>query len=102
MQGFQIICPLLLDIIGGVYRSSWKQKWFVLKGESLNYYDDEEGEGDAAKSPKKTIDLKNARGVRTKDQCATESWPKDATFCFGLATAKRTWYFYGSNDKDVQ
>ena len=86
----------LLLFIGGAYRN-WKKRWCVLKEESLSYY---VKQGDA--KPKKTVDLKHGRGVRTKERCSLESWPGDATFCFGLATSARTWFFYGSDKKDVK
>ena len=82
--------------LGGSHRS-WKKKWCVLKEESLSYYVNQDDE-----KPKKTVDLKRGRGVRTKDCCSLKTWPGEATFCFGLATSKRTWYFYGSDDKDIK
>ena len=48
------------------------------------------------------IDLKEARGVRTTDQCTLENWPGDPKCCFGLAASGRTWYFYGAEEKDVE
>ena len=51
---------------------------------------------------KKIIDLTKAWGIREKGQCKIKDWPGDAKFCFGLASSKRTWYFYGSDDEDVK
>ena len=52
----------------------------------------------------KTIDLTKAWGIREREQCKIKNsdWPSDANFCFGLASPKRTWYFYGSDDEDVK
>jgi len=91
-----LTCFKIISFVGGGFRN-WKKRWCVLKEESLSYY---VKQGDT--KPKKTIDLKEARGVRTKDQCSLENWPGDATFCFGLATSKRTWFFYGSDGKAVK
>lgn len=84
---------------GGGYRS-WKKRYFVLQDSNLSYYTKE---GD--KSPRGTIDLTSGRGVRSKEHCkAVEQWPKDATddVTFGLAVAKRTYFFYGKDKAVVQ
>ena len=83
-------------VLGGGFRT-WKKRWCILRADSLSYY---VKQGDS--KPKKVIDLKEGRGVRTKDHCSLEAWPGDAKFCFGVATPDRTWYFYGPDDKDVK
>ena len=82
--------------LGGAYRN-WKKRWCVLREDSLSYY---VKQGDA--KPKKTVNLTHGRGTRTKERCSLENWPGDATFCFGLATSERTWFFYGSDSKDIK
>ena len=79
-------------LAGGSYRS-WKKRYFTLRGVSLEYYSKE-----TDKTPKKTIDLKTGRGVRTRDQCDLE-WPDKAKpgRSFGLAVENRTFYFYGDD-----
>ena len=69
----------------------------MLKEESLSYYI-KQGDPKA----KKSIDLRKGRGVRAKNQCSVDSWPGDAKYCFGVATTERTWFFHGSNEKDVK
>ncbi len=79
-------------LAGGSYRS-WKKRYFTLRGVSLEYYSKE-----TDKTPKKTIDLKTGRGVRTRDQCDLE-WPDKAKpgRSFGLAVENRTFYLYGDD-----
>ena len=83
-------------ITGGGYRN-WKKRYCILRENSLSYY---VKKGD--NHPKKMIDLTEACGIREKKQCTMQDWPGDAKFCFGLASSKRTWYFYGSEGKDVK
>ncbi|XP_065920977.1 pleckstrin homology domain-containing family A member 1-like [Dysidea avara] len=82
---------------GGVYHVTWKKRYFILRENSLSYSVKKDNS-----KPKKIIDLTEGRGVREKEQCATKKWPGDAKFCFGVALPKRTWYFYGSDDKDIK
>ena len=84
-------------ISGGSYRN-WKKRYFVLKGNSLEYY---KSEGDG--SPKGTIDLTKARGVRTREQCDLE-WPDKARpgRSFGVAVENRTFYMYGEDSAVVR
>lgn len=83
---------------GGVYRT-WKKRHFVLEGTSLRYYK-KEGDSD----PKGTVDLTQGRGVRTKDETNGVEWPDAAKnkLAFGLAVTGRTYYFYGSDPKEVK
>ena len=83
---------------GGAYKS-WKARYFVLKGNSLEYY---KSEGDG--SPKGTIDLTEARGVRTREQCSLMNWPDKARpgRSFGVAVENRTFYMYGEDITAVQ
>lgn len=84
--------------LGGVYRT-WKKRHFVLAGTTLTYY---KNEGD--QKPKGSVDLTEGRGVRTKDQTKGVEWPDGAkkSLSFGLAVTGRTYYFYGSDPKEVR
>lgn len=82
---------------GGQYRS-WKKRYFVLHGTTLSYYKQEgdpESRGD--------IDLTTGRGVRRKDRCLLEEWPKQAksSLSFSVATESRTYYLYGADKEEV-
>lgn len=83
---------------GGSYRN-WKKRYFVLSNSSLQYF---AKEGD--QTPKGTIDLTQGRGIRTKDQCELESWPKEAKpgLAFGLAIEGRTYYIYGNDRTAIE
>ncbi len=87
----------MIYCVGGSFKS-WKVRYFVLKKSCLEYYKDESDE-----VPKGTIDLKTARGVRTRDQCDLE-WPDKAKpgRCFGIALESRTFYFYGNDRLAVE
>ncbi|XP_019858958.1 PREDICTED: uncharacterized protein LOC109587164 [Amphimedon queenslandica] len=93
-----IIMSGFLTKEGGVYRT-WKKRHFVLEGTSLRYY---KKEGDT--DPKGTVDLTEGRGVRTKDETSGVEWPDAAKkgLAFGLAVTGRTYYFYGSDPKEVK
>ena len=84
-------------LIGGVYHVTWKERYFILRENSLSYYVKKDDD-----KPKKVIDLTEGRGVREMEQCTMKDWPEDAKFCFGVALPKRTWYFYGSDDEDIK
>ena len=81
-----------------MYRN-WKKRYFVLSGTTLTYYAQE---GDTEN--KGVVDLTTGRGLRTKDNCALEDWPKEAkpSLTFGVATESRTYYFYGSDKTEVK
>jgi len=85
-------------LTGGGHKK-WKKNYCILRENSLSYFVNKDDS-----KPRKIIDLKKGRGVRKKDNCRidVEDWPDDAKVCFGVALPKRTWYFYGSDDKDVQ
>ena len=71
----------------------------MLEGTSLRYY---KNEGDS--EPKGTVDLTEARGVRSKDETSGVEWPDAAKtqLAFGLAVAGRTYYFYGTDPKEIK
>lgn len=81
-----------------------------MREDSLSYFkkaDDKPKKSDD--KPKKSddkakkIDLTKARGIRKRSECKIEDWPVgNPELCFGLALPKRTWYFYGLDDKDVK
>ena len=83
---------------GGQYRS-WKKRYFVLNGTTLTYY---KQQGD--QECKGVIDLTTGRGVRRKDFCQLEEWPKQAkpSLAFGVATESRTYYLYGTEKAEVK
>ena len=85
------------SLAGGSYRN-WKKRYFVLSGNSLEYY---KNEGDA--SPKGIIDLTAGRGVRDREQCDLE-WPDKARLgrSFGVAVEARTFYLYGEDRAAIQ
>ena len=73
--------------------------YFVLRGTTLTYY---KQEGDP--ESKGFVDLTTGRGVRTKDHCQLEEWPKQvkASLAFGVATESRTYYLYGTDKAEVK
>ena len=92
-----MMCVTVCLDTGGSYKS-WKARYFVLRGNSLEYY---KSEGDG--SPKGTIDLTKGRGVRTRDQCSL-IWPDKAKpgRSFGVAVENRTFYLYGEDSTAVE
>ena len=93
-----VISAQLWIFAGGVYRN-WKKRYFVLCGTTLTYYAREEDT-----ESKGVVDLTTGRGVRTKDQCTLEDWPKEAkaSLTFGVATESRTYYLYGTDKEEVR
>ena len=100
-EGSSVNCKQqrLAIIISGGNRRSWKKRYFVLKDSTIKYYQSYE-KSIEGKKPCGTINLKEGKGVREKDQCACQ-WPSQAYvgYCFGLATKSRTYYFYTTTEE---
>ena len=82
-------------------KQRWQKRWFVLKGNQMEYYKKEEDSG--KEHPKGVIELQLSILARTRSECHQDiKWPKSAgeESCFGVATAKRAWYFY-ADDKET-